>query len=212
MEQENKQSDMQLYGSFSTYALTVNYIVGVGILSCPFAFYSSGVVLGVIIMAVVTIVSYITMIWLLESLSRMNALFYLGRYHHKHHRIHSDDPTDSFLQTSDEDEDEDEQDDHIFHKKRPIRVNTRTHYRVQTPADEFTLVSYLISATKTKNQKKQKKQKNKNKKKKQKKQKKKQINKTNKQKQINKNKKKKQKNKKQKTTKNKKKEKKKDFF
>ena len=59
----------------------VQYIVGVGVAGLPRAFYDAGWALGLIILLVVTIVSYMSMIWLLEVMVRAEALTQLEEVH-----------------------------------------------------------------------------------------------------------------------------------
>lgn len=52
------------YTPFICYAFTVNYILGVGCLGVPFAFLQSGLVLGIILIMVLSYISYITVVWI----------------------------------------------------------------------------------------------------------------------------------------------------
>ncbi|CAI5722829.1 unnamed protein product [Hyaloperonospora brassicae] len=58
------------YSPFVAYAFTVNYILGVGSLGVPYAFRRAGLVLGNLTIALVTLVSYVTVTWVCETVSR----------------------------------------------------------------------------------------------------------------------------------------------
>ena len=55
------------YGPAVCYALTVNYILGVGCLGVPFAFLKSGAILGTLIIFVITLVTLSTVLWIAEA-------------------------------------------------------------------------------------------------------------------------------------------------
>uniref|UniRef100_A0AAV1U1X6 Amino acid transporter transmembrane domain-containing protein n=1 Tax=Peronospora matthiolae TaxID=2874970 RepID=A0AAV1U1X6_9STRA len=58
------------YSPAVAYAFTVNYILGVGSLGVPYAFYRAGLVLGNVLIVLVTLVSYVTVMWVCESVAR----------------------------------------------------------------------------------------------------------------------------------------------
>jgi amino acid permease len=49
-----------------TRPLVVQYIIGVGVLGVPKAFFDAGWALSLLILLAVTVVSYMSMVWLLE--------------------------------------------------------------------------------------------------------------------------------------------------
>ncbi|TYZ57734.1 hypothetical protein PybrP1_000726 [[Pythium] brassicae (nom. inval.)] len=58
------------YSPLVAYAFTVNYILGVGSLGVPFAFFRAGLLLSHLMVALVTLVSYMTVMWVSESVAR----------------------------------------------------------------------------------------------------------------------------------------------
>jgi hypothetical protein len=70
MSFQKQEEETQKYSSLVAYAFTVNYILGVGSLGIPYAFYKSGLVLGNIMIVIVSIISYITVMWVCESIAR----------------------------------------------------------------------------------------------------------------------------------------------
>ena len=77
----NGVREPKLYSPFACFAFTVNYIVGVGVLGVPKAFYEAGWALSLIILTLVTLVSYVSMVWLLEVMVRTEALTQLEEVH-----------------------------------------------------------------------------------------------------------------------------------
>lgn len=55
------------YTPLVCYAFTVNYILGVGCLGIPYAFLQSGMVLGSILVVALSMVSYLTVLWVAEA-------------------------------------------------------------------------------------------------------------------------------------------------
>eukprot|EP01041_Mallomonas_annulata_P007221 gene7221-14724_t len=55
------------YGPAVCYALTVNYILGVGCLGVPFAFFKSGIILGTIVIILLTLITLISALWVAEA-------------------------------------------------------------------------------------------------------------------------------------------------
>ena len=55
------------YSPMVCYALTVNYILGVGCLGIPFAFLQSGIVFGTLIMIFLTLITLMTVLWVAEA-------------------------------------------------------------------------------------------------------------------------------------------------
>lgn len=60
------------YSPFVLYAFTLNYILGVGCLALPYAMYRVGIVTGVIVLAFVALMTYITVNWIIECSWRAN--------------------------------------------------------------------------------------------------------------------------------------------
>ncbi|KAH7468899.1 hypothetical protein PRIC1_010012 [Phytophthora ramorum] len=74
-----KQQDSSAqYSPVVAYAFTVNYILGVGSLGIPYAFYRAGLVMGNIMILVVTLLSYMTVMWVCESVARAREAFVLS--------------------------------------------------------------------------------------------------------------------------------------
>lgn len=64
------EDDTPQYSPLVAYAFTVNYILGVGSLGIPFAFYRAGLLMGNVLIAVVTFISYVTVMWVGETVAR----------------------------------------------------------------------------------------------------------------------------------------------
>eukprot|EP01112_Ceratiomyxa_fruticulosa_P012439 TRINITY_DN3442_c0_g3_i3.p1 TRINITY_DN3442_c0_g3~~TRINITY_DN3442_c0_g3_i3.p1 ORF type:complete len:517 (+),score=62.66 TRINITY_DN3442_c0_g3_i3:76-1626(+) len=62
------------FSPFVAYAFTINYILGVGVLNLPHAMFSAGLFLGVGFLLLVSIVSAITMMYLVEVCARAEAI------------------------------------------------------------------------------------------------------------------------------------------
>ena len=61
---------LQVYNPYVCYAFTVNYILGVGCLGIPYAFYQSGIVLGSALLIFLSFISYTTVMWIAETSHR----------------------------------------------------------------------------------------------------------------------------------------------
>jgi hypothetical protein len=55
------------YGPVVCYAFTVNYILGVGCLGIPYAFLQCGIVLGSLLVILLSVVSYMTVMWVAQT-------------------------------------------------------------------------------------------------------------------------------------------------
>jgi amino acid permease len=55
-----------MYGSWVGYCFTVNYILGVGVLGMPFAFYKGGWLLSTFCLGLVTVMATFTALWLVD--------------------------------------------------------------------------------------------------------------------------------------------------
>ncbi|TMW68144.1 hypothetical protein Poli38472_007816 [Pythium oligandrum] len=69
-EPEQEDVAAQKYSPLVAYAFTVNYILGVGSLGIPYAFYRAGLIMGNAMIIVVTIISYWTVMWVSETIAR----------------------------------------------------------------------------------------------------------------------------------------------
>ena len=58
------------YGPLVAYAFTLNYILGVGSLGVPLAFYKSGLLVACFLVIFVSFVSYMTVMWVAEVVHR----------------------------------------------------------------------------------------------------------------------------------------------
>lgn len=63
------------YGTFTAYCFSVNYVLGVGILGIPWGFVKAGLVLSPLVLLVVSILSFVTVIFVLDTMARAQALF-----------------------------------------------------------------------------------------------------------------------------------------
>lgn len=61
---------LKVYNPYVCYAFTVNYILGVGCLGIPYAFYRSGIVLGSLLITFLSFISYTTVMWIAETSHR----------------------------------------------------------------------------------------------------------------------------------------------
>ncbi|KAG7376651.1 hypothetical protein PHYPSEUDO_012947 [Phytophthora pseudosyringae] len=66
------------YSPVVAYAFTVNYILGVGSLGIPYAFYRAGLVMGNVMIVLVTLLSYMTVMWVCESVARAREAFVMS--------------------------------------------------------------------------------------------------------------------------------------
>lgn len=66
------------YSPLVAYAFTVNYILGVGSLGIPYAFYRAGLVLSNLMIVLVTLISYMTVMWVSETVARAREAFTLA--------------------------------------------------------------------------------------------------------------------------------------
>ncbi|RMX67293.1 hypothetical protein DD238_002142 [Peronospora effusa] len=66
------------YSPHVAYAFTVNYILGVGSLGIPYAFYRAGLLMGNIMIVLVTLLSYMTVMWICETVARAREAFVLN--------------------------------------------------------------------------------------------------------------------------------------
>ncbi|KAJ3426292.1 acid transporter [Anaeramoeba flamelloides] len=62
------------YSPLSAYVFTTNHLLGTGIIALPYDVYAGGTLLSVIFLLLVTVISIITMMYLIESESRTQAL------------------------------------------------------------------------------------------------------------------------------------------
>lgn len=68
---EPKSDDVTTqYSPLVAYAFTVNYILGVGSLGIPYAFYRAGLVMSNLMIVLVTLISYMTVMWVSETVAR----------------------------------------------------------------------------------------------------------------------------------------------
>lgn len=66
--------ERHVYGPTTAWFFTVNYVLGVGCLGVPRAIYRAGLVLGPVVMVVTTAVSYLTVMWVAETVARAELL------------------------------------------------------------------------------------------------------------------------------------------
>uniref|UniRef100_K3W5Q5 Amino acid transporter transmembrane domain-containing protein n=1 Tax=Globisporangium ultimum (strain ATCC 200006 / CBS 805.95 / DAOM BR144) TaxID=431595 RepID=K3W5Q5_GLOUD len=58
------------YSPLVAYAFTVNYILGVGSLGIPYAFFRAGLAMSNLMIVLVTLISYMTVMWVSETVAR----------------------------------------------------------------------------------------------------------------------------------------------
>eukprot|EP01088_Endostelium_zonatum_P022051 TRINITY_DN911_c1_g2_i2.p1 TRINITY_DN911_c1_g2~~TRINITY_DN911_c1_g2_i2.p1 ORF type:complete len:545 (+),score=82.65 TRINITY_DN911_c1_g2_i2:88-1635(+) len=76
---KSKQPEGPSYGSVVAWVFVINYVLGVGILGMPYAFYQAGVLLSSVLIIFITILTIIATMWLVEVGSRAQALFSAGQ-------------------------------------------------------------------------------------------------------------------------------------
>jgi len=70
----NSRQPAKTYGTFAAFAISVNYIIGTGVFGLPYAFYSSGLLLGLVCLSVSGFFSIICINWVLEVLARTEGI------------------------------------------------------------------------------------------------------------------------------------------
>ncbi|KAF0695517.1 Aste57867_13677 [Aphanomyces stellatus] len=68
------QSSASSYTPPVAFAFTINYILGIGCLAIPYAFYQGGLVLGTALLLFITCVCFVTALWIAETLERSQRL------------------------------------------------------------------------------------------------------------------------------------------
>jgi len=81
------QETEKTYGAFAAFSFTVNFIMGVGILSLPYAFYHAGVILSPIFMVIVSLLSFTTVMYIFESAARAEAYVSGGADYEIQHQL-----------------------------------------------------------------------------------------------------------------------------
>eukprot|EP00698_Gefionella_okellyi_P018851 TRINITY_DN56_c0_g1_i1.p1 TRINITY_DN56_c0_g1~~TRINITY_DN56_c0_g1_i1.p1 ORF type:complete len:528 (-),score=74.73 TRINITY_DN56_c0_g1_i1:1104-2615(-) len=71
---ESADATHESYGSFAAFSFTVNFIMGVGILSLPYAFFHAGVLMSPLFLVLVSLLSFVTVMYIFESGARCEAL------------------------------------------------------------------------------------------------------------------------------------------
>ncbi|RLN05760.1 hypothetical protein BBJ28_00017637 [Nothophytophthora sp. Chile5] len=66
------------YSPLVAYAFTVNYILGVGSLGIPYAFFRAGLVMGNVMIVLITLLSYMTVMWVCETVARAREAFVIS--------------------------------------------------------------------------------------------------------------------------------------
>ena len=75
------------------YYLCINFILGVGCLGVPYAYARAGFVLCTVILSTVTVLSYMTVMWVAESGSRLEVIM----NEESKHETHTSDASESTL-------------------------------------------------------------------------------------------------------------------
>lgn len=65
-DHEGQAAPAHYYGSWTGYCFTVNYILGVGVLGMPYAFYRAGWALSTLTLGFVTVMATLTALWLVD--------------------------------------------------------------------------------------------------------------------------------------------------
>ena len=125
------------FGLALGFFYTINVVVGTGFLGIPYAFYKGGVVVCALAMIVIAFTSVVTTLWVLETMSRAQAL----ERHAVEHEYDDDDeeaaPQCNFVDVASESEDEPEiSDDDESGRLLPQR-RRRRHSSNATPTYEI---------------------------------------------------------------------------
>ncbi|KAJ6252032.1 acid transporter [Anaeramoeba flamelloides] len=73
-KKETVEKEHKTYSPFAAYVFTTNHLIGTGIIALPFTVFAGGALLSVIFLLLVTVISIITMLYLIEAESRTQAL------------------------------------------------------------------------------------------------------------------------------------------
>ncbi|GAB9467257.1 Transmembrane protein [Globisporangium polare] len=87
------------YSPLVAYAFTVNYILGVGSLGIPYAFYRAGLLMSNLMIVLVTLISYMTVMWVSESVARAREAS-IVKYINEKSRLFVDDDNALMLKNS----------------------------------------------------------------------------------------------------------------
>lgn len=75
-----QHTSIKQYNTITCYAFTINYILGIGLLNLPYAIYNSGIILGTIILAIISFITLITVMWIVDVLYVANYLIDIGYF------------------------------------------------------------------------------------------------------------------------------------
>ncbi|KAL0244847.1 hypothetical protein GEMRC1_008929 [Eukaryota sp. GEM-RC1] len=67
-------AEQRPYGNFTFFCLTMNYIIGTGVLGIPYAFSITGIRLSIIVTLFVGLLSFISFLYLSEAMTRADAI------------------------------------------------------------------------------------------------------------------------------------------
>ncbi|KAJ6239870.1 acid transporter [Anaeramoeba flamelloides] len=73
-KKETVVKEPKTYSPFAAYVFTTNHLIGTGIIALPYTVFAGGALLSVIFLLLVTVISIITMLYLVETESRTQAL------------------------------------------------------------------------------------------------------------------------------------------
>ena len=67
---ESRRTKIRSVGILSGFFFMINFVVGTGFLSVPYAFYHAGVVSGAVTLIVLSFISWNTANWIVETMAR----------------------------------------------------------------------------------------------------------------------------------------------
>ena len=71
------ENEIRSVSVVSGFFFMINFVVGTGFLSVPYAFYSAGVVSGAVTLIVLSFISWNTANWVVETMARAQVSFIL---------------------------------------------------------------------------------------------------------------------------------------
>lgn len=75
-----RNDGVRTVGVLSGFFFMINFVVGTGFLSIPYAFYNAGVISGAITLIVLSFISWNTANWVVETMARAQVSYYYVVY------------------------------------------------------------------------------------------------------------------------------------
>jgi amino acid permease len=77
-DRKERKEELTMVSLPVAWAFTIAYIIGVGVLGIPYAFYQGGIILSLLLLGISSFVSYCSIIWIIECQARARALLNFG--------------------------------------------------------------------------------------------------------------------------------------